>query len=180
MDDGGSESKDGPVDLTLAGTEDSDEEAATEAERDNPSVSSEPPDESTRDTSLGITSHRGASPRYASPRYASPRYASPQYASPHYASSDFTTSWSQSNPRFSTEESSPSTYMGYQPFPRGRCHSPHPASFANLGGHTYEDRHADYAPTGGRFPNPKRWTGTGSHKSQKKRRMKTASGLPAS
>jgi len=48
MDDGGSESEDGPIDLTLAGTEDSEEEAATEAERDNPSCSSEPPDESTR------------------------------------------------------------------------------------------------------------------------------------
>jgi len=111
-----------------------DEEAATEAERDIPSCSSEPPDESTRDTSLGSTSPRGASPRYASPRYASPRYASSQYASPRYASSDFPTYWYQSNPRFPTEESHPSTYRGYQPFPRGRCHSPHPASFANLGG----------------------------------------------
>jgi len=124
MDDGGSESEDGPIDLTLAGTEDSEEEAATEAERDNPSCSSEPPDESTRDTSLGSTSPRGASPRYASPRGASPRYASPQYASPRYASSDFPTSWYQSNPRFATEESPPSTYRGY----------PHSASFANLGG----------------------------------------------
>jgi len=42
---------------------DSDEEATTEAERDNPSCSSEMPDESTRDTSLGSTSP-DASPRY--------------------------------------------------------------------------------------------------------------------
>jgi len=121
IDDGGSESEDSPIDLTLAGAEDSDEQAATEAERDNPSCSSEPPDESAWDTSVGSTSPRGASPRYASPRYASPRYASPQYASPHYASSDFPTSWYQSNPRFATEESPPSTY---QPFPRGRCQHP--------------------------------------------------------
>jgi len=55
IDDGESESEDGPIDLTLAGAEDSDEEAATEAKRDNPSCSSEPPDESTWDTTVRVS-----------------------------------------------------------------------------------------------------------------------------
>jgi len=160
MDDGGSESEDGPIDLTLAGTEDSDEEAATEAEKDFRSCSSEPPDESTRDTSLGSTSPRGASPRYTSPRYASPRYASPQYAHAYcYASSDFPTSWYQSNPRFPAGDVIPLTQ---HPLPTW--------------GRVTSDEGKAYTSGQQR----RRWTGTGSHKCPKKMRVKTASGLPAS